>query len=104
MIDLQQLGPRLIGAIEDFQAEIDEARRVVANARVEALKAVEPFMGKKEAAEFLNISVSTLENRMAEKNSPPRYIDGGKVSFLRSELRAWRRQWRVGNTVGIQEP
>jgi predicted DNA-binding transcriptional regulator AlpA len=60
---------------------------VVANATEKAIKMAEPLMGKKEAASYLGFSVTTLERRMAESDGPPRYTDGGRVSFLRSELR-----------------
>ena len=102
--DLQNLVPNLLGRLQDFLAEIEQSRRAVATATEEALKAAEGYIGKEEAATFLNWSVSTLERRMALSDGPPRYADGGKVSFLRSELRVWRRQWRQGNQTGLEEP
>lgn len=102
--ELQSLVPNLIGRLQDFVAEIERSQRAVTAATDEALKAVEPFVGKEEAAAFLNWSVTTLERRMAQPDGPPRYADGGKVSFLRSELRVWRRQWRQGDQTGLEQP
>ena len=68
----------------------------------ESAKNAEPFIGRKEAAEFLDMSVATLDRRIALPDGPPRYIDGGKISFLRSELKIWRRQWRAGDQTGLE--
>lgn len=102
--DLQNLVPNLIARLQDFLAEIELSRRAVADATDEAVKVTEKYIGKEEAAAFLDISVTTLERRMALPDGPPRYTDGGKVSFLRSELRVWRRQWRAGDQTGLDEP
>jgi predicted DNA-binding transcriptional regulator AlpA len=71
------------------------ARKEIESAVALAKSKAEPFVGKAEAAEFLGMSVCTLQRRMAERNGPPRYIDGGKVTFLCSELREWKQRWRV---------
>jgi hypothetical protein len=83
---------RLRGLDEAIEAAINS----VARAHETVAERDEPFIGKEEAAKFLNMCVGTLERRMAEQLGPPRYIDGGKVNFRRSELKKWREKWRVG--------
>ena len=85
----QQIAEILIEEIADSVAQ-----RIAAATPLQP--APEPFIGKEEAATFLDMSVSTLERRMGGKYAPPRYMDGGKAAFLRSELREWRKKWRVG--------
>lgn len=92
----------IVAKLQDLNDEIERARRVVASASDEAIKAAEPFVGKREAARFLNMAVCTLEERMREDADLPRYIDGGKINFRLSELLAWRRQWRVGQPAQEQ--
>jgi predicted DNA-binding transcriptional regulator AlpA len=95
-------------------SEIDDIRRLL-HERADALcdemekmwaavieRTNEPFIGKDDAAAFLNMSVTTLERRMAQRDGPPRYTDGGKVNFRRSELLTWRRQWRAGDRTGLE--
>jgi hypothetical protein len=88
----------------DLLTTIERSKAAVEAETAKALQMSEPYIGKSEAAEYLNISVTTLERRMALSDGPPRYVDGGKVSFLRSELRTWRRQWRAGDQTGLEEP
>ena len=90
-----KIGTMLMERLSSFDRELESATQRIRQAADEAVKAAEAFIGKPEAAEFLNMSVTTLERRMAEKNGPPRYTDGGRVTFLRSELREWRKRWRV---------
>jgi hypothetical protein len=78
-----------------------ELEQLFEKAAEKAVKDAEPFIGKTEAAKFLNMSVTTLERRMAEAYGPPRYRYGGKINFLRSELRVWARQWRAGDQTGL---
>jgi excisionase family DNA binding protein len=49
------------------------------------------YMGKKEAAEYLAISVSNLEKRLHEV---PHFRLGKKVLFKKSELDRWMEQHR----------
>lgn len=97
---IQEMLTQQIGAMF---SEIEETRKLLLISAREARKVVEPFIGTKEAASYLNMCVATLEKRMQLPDGPPRYIDGGKISFLRSELRTWRRQWRAGDTTGLEE-
>lgn len=86
----------IVASLRELDAAIAAARERVALSSDRAAEAAEPFIGKEDAAVFLNMSVSTLERRMSEKFGPPRYTDGGKTTFLRSELKRWRAKWRVG--------
>ena len=96
----EEIGTRLA----DLLATIARSKAAVETETIRALETSEPYIGKVEAARYLNISVTTLERRMAMSDGPPRYTDGGKVSFLRSELRLWRRQWRAGDQTGQETP
>lgn len=91
----------ILDPIAEKLRELEEAIEAAKRA-VESYSA-EPFIGKEEAAKFLNMSVTTLERRMTMPDGPPRYSDGGKVNFLCSELRIWRRQWRAGDQTGLQQ-
>ena len=93
---LTDLGAVITERLRGLDEAIAAALEGVAVSAERAAERAEPFIGKGEAATFLNMGVSTLERRMAEKLGPPRYIDGGKVTFLRSELKHWREKWRVG--------
>jgi len=97
----EQIAACLSERLKEFFAALDAAEN---DAIARAQKITEPYIGKEEAAEFLNISVSTLENWMDERNGPPRYKRGARVNFLRSELRVWYRRWRAGDQRGLPEP
>ena len=73
---------------------IEKAKVEVASAARRAAENMEPFIGKQVAAEYLNISVSTLEKLMAERTRPPSYMSGGKRMFRRSELLEWMQKYR----------
>jgi hypothetical protein len=92
----EEMGALITRKLNEVIQEIDDAKNA-------ALALSDPFINKVEAAKFLNISVGTLEKRMAEDDGPPRYRDGGKVSFRRSELVVWRRRWRVGDRTGLEK-
>jgi hypothetical protein len=47
--------------------------------------ASELYIGKQAAAEYFNISVTTLERRMALSDGPPRYV-GLEVVLRRPQL------------------
>jgi len=94
---VQDIGSEINARVADLIKTIDQARQLVSAKAAEAAAMAEPFIGKPEAAKFLNMCTKTLEGRLKMKNPPPHYIDGGKLNFLRSELRSWRRQWRSGN-------
>lgn len=50
------------------------------------------FLAKPQAAEFLAISVSTLEGLVARGEAPkPRKLSSGRVAWLVEELEAWGR-------------
>lgn len=74
---------------------IDEATRAVAERTELALRNLEPWLDKRQAARYLAMAVSTLEGRMASRNPPPHTNDGGKVRSKPSELDEWMRQWTV---------
>jgi hypothetical protein len=97
-----QIGVRLTKNIaEKYDAllgAIDEAKREVE--RIAAEVTGGQLVDKPAAAKYLNMCVTTLERRMAEPNGPPRHKGKGRVQFLYSELRAWRRQWRAGDQTG----
>jgi len=97
----QSDAPAITHAGEIISAKLADLLSTIEQTKESAAALADPFVGKGEAAKFLDMSVSTLERRMAESDGPPRYIDGGKVTFLRSELRVWRRQWRVGDQTGL---
>lgn len=88
---------------QEIASKLAELSAAIDQAQTDVLKFSEPYIGKSEAARFLNISVTTLERRMAERDGPPRYTDGGKVSFRRSDLHVWRRQWRVGDSATLDQ-
>lgn len=88
--------PRLLRSFTALLEAFDRAKN-----HVEAMS--EPFIGKAEAARYLNMSVTTLERRMALRHGPLRYVDGGKVNFRRCELLAWHRQWRTGEQTGLEQ-
>ncbi len=91
-----ELGASIAKRMGDLDDLMELARASILTTAAEFAETAEPFIGKREAATFLNMSVSTLERRMSQKRRPPYYHDGGKVTFRRSELKRWREQWRVG--------
>jgi hypothetical protein len=103
MSALHTISEEISARLADLLATIHRSKAAVEASTAQALEMSEPYIGKTAAAEYLNISVTTLERRMALSDGPPRYVDGGKVSFLRSELRTWRRQWRAGDQTGLEE-
>ena len=93
---LTALGTAFVDRMRELDEAMSAAQARIVLAGERNAEMAEGFIGKKEAAAFLNMSVSTLERRMAEKLGPPRYTDGGKTTFLRTELKRWREKWRVG--------
>ena len=98
-LTLSAAAQQISGLLISLEQSIEDARATVLSAASEAAQMAEPFIGKKEAAAFLCINQSTLERRMAMRDGPPRYRDGGRVTFRRSELLEWKRQWRVGGAA-----
>jgi len=51
----------------------------------------EPSLTREQAAEFLKVSIRTLNNyRQRRKNPVPCHVRGGRPTFYKSELQAWR--------------
>lgn len=78
-----------------LERAIEDAQRAVVARKEQALRELEPWLDKRQAAQYLSMAVSTLEGRMASRNPPPHTNDGGKVRFKPSELDEWMRQWTV---------
>ncbi len=57
--------------------------------RVYGLKEMDAHLTTKEAAEFLNVAVSTMERWRKTKQSPPYYKRGGIIRYPIDDLRAW---------------
>lgn len=55
---------------------------------------VNEILNKKEAAEFLRISISNLERLMKEKKIPHSKING-RVLFLKEDLLKWVKSKRI---------
>lgn len=96
MITFADMGTALAERLGELDRVIADAKDRVTLAATQNAALAEPFLGKKDAALLLGWSVSTLERRMEHADGPPRYTDAGKVQFLASELKVWRKQWRVG--------
>jgi len=101
--DLVQIGDAVALRLRQLDELIDSARSAVQDAQAKAVEQLEPWLNKKDAARYLNMSVSTLETRLASRNPPPHTHDGGRLRFKPSELDEWLRQWAVvppGRRVG----
>lgn len=81
--------------LRELSAAIDDAIRAVAERKEQALTELEPWLTKKQAAQHLAMSVSTLEGRLAGRMPPPHTNDGGRLRFKATDLDAWMRQWTV---------
>lgn len=92
---VEQISKVLALKLADFDATVDWAKTTLINIVAEARTAADPFIGKREAAQFLGWSVKTLERRLQGRDAPPHYIDAGKVQFRRSELVSYRERWRI---------
>lgn len=96
MTGLAQQVSAIVEKATELEALLDSARERVLRRTRDFEAAAEPAIGKPEAAKILGCSVSTLERRLADKNPPPHYKDGGKVTFYASELRHYKSAYRVG--------
>jgi excisionase family DNA binding protein len=93
--NLEEHARTIVEKLTALSVAIDEATRAVAERTEVALRELEPWLDKRQAARYLAMAVSTLEGRMASRNPPPHTNDGGKVRFKPSELDQWMRQWTV---------
>lgn len=57
-----------------------------------------PFLTEKEAAEFLRLAPGTLQNKRLAGNGPTFRRHGGRVLYLRDDLRAWSDAGRASST------
>lgn len=96
MTELAQTVSSIVEKAIELEHLLDSTREIVLRRTRAFEEAAEPAIGKSDAAAVLGCSVSTLERRLAEKNPPPHYKDGGKVTFYASELRKYKSAYRVG--------
>jgi len=93
--DLQFHAKTIAEKLASLEGAIDEAIRAVAERKQHAVRQLEPWLSKRDAAQYLAMSVSTLETRLASRNPPPHTHDGGKLRFKPAELDEWLRQWSI---------
>ncbi|MDA5095016.1 DNA-binding protein [Aliiroseovarius sp. KMU-50] len=53
---------------------------------------LQTFLSKQAAADFLGVSVRTLDRRHAEGSGPPRIKHGAKIGYFHSSIIEWLKK------------
>lgn len=102
--NLSEIGATLETRLKELDELVGTATMAVRKRISNFVEMGEPAIGKKEAASILGYkSTRTLDAKLKLKNPPPHYIDGSRVTFYASELRAWKRIYLVGRLPGGNE-
>ncbi len=96
-MSLEQIGHDLAKRMAELDQLLDAANASVRDRIAKFILQGEPAIGKREASAILGYkSTRTLDAKLRAKNPPPHYIDGSRITFYASELRAWKKIYLVG--------
>lgn len=95
-MSLEAAGIEMTRKLAELEALIESAKSIVRTRLAQVEAAAEESIGKEEARKIIGCCRRTLDAKLKSKNPPPHYIEGGKITFYATELRAWKNPYRVG--------